>query len=229
MLNRQKIIGTIGYMGGVMSVPEPFCWSWGNMLVFAHEAVCRPGEHILPVRAKVSLHDFARNDLLRQMQGDWILMLDTDIAFEPDLAARMIGTFLRHRLDVLTGMYSYKTPPHYPVAYLRNPEGRQETLADWPKDEELIPIDSAGAGVLIVRRQVFERIVAELRESPFDRIGTKGEDHSFFDRLRRLDIKAWLAPRIEIQHLHYLGVQTSEHFRPDREPDHFFERESSIT
>lgn len=55
MLTTHRAIGTIGYMGGIMAVPEEFTWSWGNLLLFAQEALCaNPGEHIHPVRTKFS-------------------------------------------------------------------------------------------------------------------------------------------------------------------------------
>jgi hypothetical protein len=222
----QKFIGTVGYMGGVMAVPEPFTWAWGNMLLFTQAAMCGQGENVFPAKSKFSLHDFGRNDLTTRMLGDWIVMLDTDIAFEPDLVARLVTTANKYRLDVLTGMYVYKSPPHYPVLYVHNHETkRDERVADWDRNSEVFQIDSAGGGCLFVRRNVFERITAELCVNAFERIGVKGEDHSFFARLQELKIKAWCAWKIEVQHLEYLGLTPSANFRPEREPDHFFERE----
>lgn len=222
----ESILGTIGYMGGIMNVPEPFCFAWGNMLVYSQEALCQPGEHIHPDHTKLSLHDYARNDLLSRMRGDWMLMLDTDVAFEPDFAARLVGTMYRHNVDVLTGCYVYKKPPHYPVLYLYNPEtGRQdEIVARWDRNREIFPIDSAGGGCLLVKRQVFERITGELNENPFDRIDNKGEDHSFFYRLRKLNIKAYCAWKVQMQHLEYVGF-TLDDYVPDPEVAHEFVRE----
>jgi len=208
-----RCIGTIGYMGGIMAVPEEFCWSWGNLLLFTQEALCQPGEHIHPVRTKLSLHDYARNDLLTQMRGDWILMLDCDMSLEPDFCARMVRLFERNHLDVLTGLYSYKSPPNLPVAYLLNPAtGRHEIIAEWDRTLPLIQIDSAGAGCLLIRRSVCERITSELKENPFDRYPGKGEDHSFFLRLGKLGIPAWIAQHAEADHLAYYGVRTSRDY-----------------
>lgn len=225
MLIDQKQIGTIAYMGGVMAVPEPFAWAWGQMLVFTEEALCQAAEHIHVNRTKLSLHNHARNDLVIGMRGDWILMLDTDISFAPDLAARMVATMHKYGVDVLTGMYSYKRPPHYPVLYIHNAEtDRHEIVSDWDRSLEIFPVDSAGGGCLLVRRSVFERITEECKENPFDLIPGKGEDHSFFIRCRKLGIKAYCAWKIEVQHLEYDGVAPSTHYQPG-EPDHKFEME----
>lgn len=227
MLTREKIIGTIGYMGGVMAVPEPFCWAWGNLLAHSERNMCQPGEHILAERTKLSLHDYGRNELVAKMRGDWLLMLDTDLSFGPDLAARMVRLFELNNLDVLCGIYSYKTPPHYPVVYQYNPEAkRNEILAGWDRSVTLLQIDSAGAGTLLVRRRVFERIAKEMQQRPFDRIGNKGEDHSFFERLRTLGIESFCAPHIEADHMEFLGVRTSADYVPPETFDHEYVRQS---
>lgn len=221
---RHKLIGTVAYMGGVMSLPEPFAWSWGQMLAHSSSVLCGEHEHLHVTRSTVSLHDWGRNQLIADLRGDWIFMVDADTAFEPDILARLLHLMNRYDLDVVTGIYSYKAPPHYPVLYVHNPEtDRNETVAEWDKTAEVIRVDSAGAGCLLIRRRVFERIALELGENPFDRIGRKGEDHSFFERLRKLNIPAWCAWKVEVQHLALLGLRTSTHFRPTREPDHLFE------
>ncbi len=57
MLTTKACIGTIGYMSGVMSVPEPFCFSLANMYSFSQEALCKENEHIHLERTSFSLHD----------------------------------------------------------------------------------------------------------------------------------------------------------------------------
>jgi hypothetical protein len=213
-------------MGGVMSLPEPFAWSWGEMLTHSERVLCGPHEYLHKTRSTVSLHDWGRNQIVKDLRGDWLFMVDADNAFEPDLLCRLLNVSAKYDLDVVTGAYCFKSPPHYPVLYIRNPESeRHEIIAEWDRSCEVFRIDSAGAGCLLIRRRVFDRIAKELRENPFDRIGRKGEDHSFFERLRRLDIPVWCAWKVEIQHLALLGLKPSTHFKPTREPDHFFESE----
>ena len=154
-------------------------------------------------------------------------MLDTDLAFEPDLAARLVRFFELNKLDVLCGIYPYKSHPHFPVVYMHEPESdRHEIMADWDRSLSLLPIDSAGAGLLLVRRTVFERITSELHESPFDRYPGKGEDHSFFMRLRKLGIQAYCAPHVEADHLDFWGVRTSVDYIPPQKFDHEFVRQA---
>ena len=228
MLNHERIIGTVGFMGGIMSLPTPFCVSWGDMLLYSQEALCGPGEHIHPEHADTSLHDQARSQLVARMQGDWLLMLDADTEFQPDIAARMVTTMTRWNVDVLTGIYSFKKYPHFPVLYMRNQETDQhEVISDWDRSADIFPVDAAGGGCLLVRRSVFERIRRELKEHPFERIAGKGEDFSFFRRLQRLGIRPYCAWKIELTHLAYNPIRPSKDYEPEnwRPQAHDFEVE----
>jgi|GEM_PF-3402103 len=211
MLERTKTLGTIGYMGGLMSNPEPFTWAWGNMLVFTNEAM-PPGTRVKPARTGYSFHSAARNDLVSQISGDWLLMLDTDLEFDPDFAARLIMMFERYKLDILTGLYAYKNHPGVSVVHIFNEEtGRHEPISTFDEASELVEISSAGGGCLLVRKSVYERIVTELMEPPFQIIGAYGEDHSFFMRARKLGIKAYCAWKVRATHLGYNPVE----FKPN--------------
>jgi glycosyltransferase involved in cell wall biosynthesis len=206
MLLGKKTIGTIARMGGVMSVPDPFAWSWAQMVEFNCEYVLKENERIDYARPSFSYHSLARNELCKKIRGDWILMLDTDHQFEPDLAARMIDRMTKYDMDVLSGLYFHKYHPRPPVLYRWNAaEKAMEIIADWDDydGEYFIPIDSAGAGCLMIRRRVLERIENEIGEEPFAPLDHWGEDHSFFLRLMKLGIKSYCDPSIECHHLAY--------------------------
>jgi hypothetical protein len=221
-VERHRIIGSIGYLGGIMSLPEPFTLAWGNMLLHSQAALCLPGEYIHTERATISLHDYARTQLVQRMKGDWLLMLDTDTSFEADFAARLVATMCRFNLDVVTGIYSFKRPPHSPVLYMLNSEtGMHEPVRSWTptdpaKESDVFPIDAAGGGCLLVRRRVFDRIRTELKEEPFARDNSKGEDMSFFRRLKKLGIQPYCAWKVEMAHLTYKGLRTSNDYDSSR-------------
>ena len=199
MVRQSKAIGTVAYLGGTPANLEKFTWAWGQMIQFNAEC-CAPGEYVNIDRATHSVHDVARNELVDRMMGDWLLMLDMDHEFEPDLAIRMWLLMQRKNLDVLTAIYTFRYAPHPPVIYHDEGEMRKR-IVSWTPDMDIIPIDACGAGSLMVRRGVFERMVLELNERPFSRRGEKGEDHSFFIRCKELGIKSWCCPAIESFHL----------------------------
>ena len=198
----RKPIGTVAYMGGVPAVLEEFCWSWGQLIQYNNEYLVDQTMVVHYDRSRVSYHSWARNDLAERFLGDWILMLDCDHSFEPDIAARLLIKMQQHDVDVLTAVYRHRKAPHYPVLYKWKENGFTAIYKyELDPGEELLPIDSSGAGTLLIKRSVFDRIRDELQEPPFEPIGEWGEDHSFFRRLMRLGIKAYAIPMIQSFHL----------------------------
>lgn len=205
-----------------MNIPEPFLRSWQKMIEYTSEYLVQPTERIYYTRASVSYHSFARNSLVDQMQGEWLLQLDADVTFEPDLVARMLLKMDKFNIDVLVAPYLYKSDPHPPVLYGWN--GKEKTLmGDWQRTgADLIPIWGAGAGCLLVRRKVFDTITKKLHCSPFDiytdKQGTPhSEDHSFFARCWKLKIPVYAHPDLFVNHLIYKELKVDTDYVPNRE------------
>lgn len=221
MLIGRKTIGTCAYLGGLMSIPEPFVYSWQQMIEYNSEYLVDSKTRINYTRAKVSYHSFARNTLVEQIHGDWLLQLDTDVVFEPDLLARMLLKMDKFGIDVLTAPYLYKSEPHPPVMYGYNPKTKSKfIMGDWDKKADLIPIRGAGAGALLVRRSVFDNIQCKLGESPFDiwyskETGPLSEDHSFFERCWKLKIRCYAAPDITVKHLIYKELDVYKDYQKE--------------
>src|ERR1043165_6570435 len=108
MLLGERAIGTVSYIGGLVAVPEVFTYSLTNMLLFSNSVLCKPAEFIHFDRVPYSDHGPARNEMTRSFMGQWLLQLDTDHMFEPDLLVRMMHRMNTLNLDVLTGIYRFK-------------------------------------------------------------------------------------------------------------------------
>jgi hypothetical protein len=203
MLSRSHCLGTIGYLGGLMTLPELFCWSWGQMLAFNAEHLLQPGESIHYTRARMSLHQTARNWLVQERRGDWLLMLDTDHTFPPDLCLTMLTLMKRYQTPVLTGIYRHKTLPHHPMLWAW--QTGQDGLVPIAEYDPTIPcfqVDAAGGGCLMIHGSVLEKCARELpEEEPFTHRGKYGEDFSFFHRCKQLGIPVFATPLAETTHL----------------------------
>lgn len=211
MLLSKKVIGTIGYMGGVMAIPEPFVWSWSQMIEYNNDYLLNPGEQILYTRTTNSYHSFARNNLVTAMRGDWLLMLDTDHQFDPDLASRLLRWFYAEPdIDIITGIYQYKGAPYSPKIYRFTKDMTSiEAIGNWEKIKDkryLTEIDSAGGGCLLVRKRVFNMIKSRFKVDPFDIHMPFSEDNSFFYRVKKLGIKVYCDTTIEYPHLSYQRI-----------------------
>lgn len=201
MLLMNRCIGTVARMGGCPAYLGEFFDSFVDLVAWNASYLCAPGEYVhYPRPPQASIHDVARNSLAESMRGDWLLQLDSDHAFQPDLCGRLMNVAERTEADVVTGFYQYRQRPHSPVLYIGK-DGLPKPLVDWDGSLEALEVYSAGAGCLWVKRSVFDRIRSGLGEEPFARINGLGEDHSFFLRLHRLKIKAVAALRVECHHL----------------------------
>lgn len=208
MLLGKKALGTVAYLGGLPAILENFTWAWGQMIAYNNEWVLSDN-YIHLDRATYSDHAPARNSLVSSFLGNWLIMLDTDHYFEPDIINRLTWIADTLDIDVLSGIYLMKRHPHVPVLYQwvgdkENPA--LQPMANWDKNLKVVQIGSAGGGCLFVRRRVFDRITAELNEQPFDHIGAYSEDHSFFFRLKKLDIPAYAALHVQCHHLRIAEV-----------------------
>ena len=212
MLIRRVPIGSCAFLGGLIAVPVEFVDSWANMVQFNTEYLAQPNEFVHYLRSISSYHVTARNGLARSFLGDWLWMSDADHAFDPDIVARMVSLMKEKNIDVLSAIYRYKAHPFLPTTYMWvNGAYMVVSQMDWNAD--LVKIDCAGAGCLLVRRRVFERIWNELHEEPFDVIGKFSEDFSFFHRCMKLGIACYVAPKIYSTHLRVTGV-TNDMFDP---------------
>lgn len=195
-------IGTVAVMAGIPALPTEFAWAMMQTIQYCNEYLCQPNEYVHLEKASVSYHPQARNELCYKFLGEWILMLDTDQTFEPDLVARMAAVFNQHNLDILTGLYHYKNPPYLPVLYSWNEaQGVYNVVGTWDQKADLVEVDCAGAGCLMIRRKVITEIVKQMKCGPFDVIHPWSEDFSFFIRAKKLGFRVFCDPRIETYHM----------------------------
>ncbi len=196
----KKAIGSVGIMWNDND-PRQFTTSLAQMLLYSQSQLCEKHEYIHFTWARASYHELARTDLVENAIGDWLLSLDCDHIFHPDLLERLLLLKKKHSCRVLSGLYCYKSPPYGPVANLWSPDGHVLPLGAWDPNLEIIEIGPVGGGVLLVDLDVFDQIKRELKQQPFHIIQGFSEDYSFFRRCRDLKIPTHLALKIESHHL----------------------------
>jgi hypothetical protein len=203
MLHGKHPIGTVGIMCGLPAVPEYFLWSYSQMVQYNSEYLVRPNEFIHYNKTAISYHSSARNGLVSTMLGEWLLMLDTDHQFDPDILARMLKVLQDNPdVDVLSALYLHRGAPHMPVLYQWSDKGLVR-VADWMRHEKpyLLPMGSSGAGCLLMRRSALKKVIDHFKCEPFDIIHPYGEDHSFMKRCFELELGLFCAPFIQCHHV----------------------------
>lgn len=196
------------------SIPSQFTDALVNMLQYSQQTLCSQDEYIYYDYARISYHESGRNTLAADFVGDWLLQLDTDHAFAPDLLERLLLAKSSVSARVISGIYGYKVSPHSPVAHQWNkPDDPNDytftALTHWDRTKNIIEIGPCGGGCLLVDRSVFDEIEQKLGQQPFSIIPGLSEDYSFFLRCKLCGIKTYLATRVQAHHLaprHFLSV-----------------------
>jgi len=214
MIVGRKPIGTVSYMGGVPAVMEEFCWSWSQLIQYNAESLEDKQNYIHYIKTTYSDHGPARNDLLRRIFGQWILMLDTDHTFEPDILARILALHEDSGAKIISGLYRFKKEPFTPVAFAGK---NHDPIAEWSPEANLLEITGAGAGCLWIHLDAIRELRGKCSDELFTRMHGLSEDHSFFRRCEEHEIKTYLAPNVECDHLRVVPVTSVDEIAPARQ------------
>jgi len=146
-----------------------------------------------------------------QMEADYILWLDSDMVFPPDLLERMMAVLdERKDIDVLSGLYFRRAKPFSPVLFQKlevNEQGALEfeDASDIP--EEIFEIAGCGFGCVLMRTECLIDIASKEGGGVwFTPINNAGEDLAFCLRARQNGYKICCDPSIHCGHMAYTAV-----------------------
>lgn len=100
-------------------------------------------------------YDHARNaacELALQHDFTHVFMFDSDVIAPPDTILRL----LQHDLDIVSGMYCRRSPPHGVAVAIK--DGQWVHRLPGPGQSPLIEVDLVGAGCLLLSRRFLEKI-----------------------------------------------------------------------
>lgn len=153
-----------------------------------------------------------RNAAVQRMEGDWLLFIDDDMAWQPDAVRKLVEVRDEFDLDMVGALCFRRTPPYQPTLYMREKpdEGAYNFLERW--DSDIIEVDATGCAFLLIHKRVFEAIIGtkmppvaeRLRIGPppiFKWDGILGEDLRFCQDAKTAGMKVWVDTRIEIGHV----------------------------
>lgn len=139
---------------------------------------------------------------------DYILFLDSDMVFEPDMLERMTESIGER--DFLTALCFSRRPPNYrPCIYRRlgyQVDQKQQQLSlysdilyEYPEDEAF-EIEGSGMACVLMRVSMVEK-VTKTKGLPFSPLIGFGEDLSFCIKARACGYKLYCDPGIKIGHI----------------------------
>lgn len=171
-------------MGGSIGVP---CTDTGRYTAFTDSlSNLRKGD--TPVRFGISTwRQRGREQLAQWMLDageDWLLFLDDDQAFAPDLLERLLS----HEVDIVAALCMRRDEPYAPFCFEAvTPAGHFQPI-DLRKyePEELVRVPAVGTGAMLIRRHVFEGL-----PKPWFPIAEQGEDVLFCQAARNNDFEIY--------------------------------------
>ena len=135
---------------------------------------------------------------------DYVLWLDSDMIFEPDIMERFIKD-LNAGCDIVSALCFRRRHPYTPVLYktirigLDGDPNITEEYPDYPRDQ-LFEIDSCGFGAVMMKTKVLEQM-AERYHTAFIPLAGFGEDISFCIRAKQMGLKIHCDSRIKVGHI----------------------------
>lgn len=137
-----------------------------------------------------------------QSEADFVLWLDSDMVFDPDLLIRMFDVLEKNDLDILTGLYFRRVHPYSPVLFDRLDMNRG--VCEWSNfksiPDELFEVGGCGFGCVLMKTDVFIDVQSQ-HDAMFDPILKTGEDLSFCWRARDVGYKIICDPSIVCGHI----------------------------
>lgn len=183
-----------------------------------------------------------RNNLVRRFLAsgsEWLLQLDGDESFRPELLRILMRTAADHR--IVTGIYSNVAMVNADGAdggvqivnciYGMTENGDYVSLEP---PETMLPfeIDAAGTGIMLVHRDVFEALTdpwfwVEMFEQPDGSRQFMNEDIAFCRSARVEGFEIWCDPLAEVIHWKTLPLMPSTVRTYLREAEHVFDEMSA--
>ena len=146
-----------------------------------------------------------------RIEADYILWLDSDMTFPPDVLERMMKVLDEHsEIDILTGLYCRRSAPFTPVAFdvlELNEDGvlQFENMDEVP--DGLKEVAGCGFGCVLMRTDCLLDIAAKEGGGVwFSPMANVGEDCAFCMRARQEGYKIYIDPSIEFGHMGYAAV-----------------------
>ena len=147
-------------------------------------------------------------------RADYILFLDSDMVFQPDLLKALLKDAESGK-DLVTGLCFRRRPEYNPAIWKRIRMGLPgesviEEFDDYPEGE-LFEVDGAGMAAMLIRATVLKEIF-ETQKALFAPIPGYGEDVSFCLRARKAGFTIWCDSRVKVGHI-ATTIVTDETFK----------------
>lgn len=152
-----------------------------------------------------------RNRLVREFlssQVDWLLVIDTDMVFEPEDWERLRDSADEYERPFVTGTYFVDNEPLRPCGVIFDDDGGFHSPNLHEDSDELIQLSASCIGFGLIHRSVFLRSAEVENDHEWFEHGmrtpqgqTLPEDYAFCSRVGAVGIPIYLNTKVRIGHL----------------------------
>lgn len=203
---KTKCVGTIA-MCTRDSIKAQTAISW----LMSDTSFLAPNEYVRRFIVQGHILVAQRNECVAQMDGDWILFIDDDMAWQPSAIRDLVETQKKFDLDIVGGLCFQRGAQFQPTMYYRNPDGHGYSFIEkWPEDTA-VEVDATGMAFCLIHKRVFERIIGgefppleerkQLPSPPFFKWGTYGEDLMFCQDAKASGSRIYVDTSVKIGHI----------------------------
>ena len=188
-----------------------------------------PDEYVQRFIIQGNVLVFQRNECIQKMDGDWILFVDSDMAWQPDAIKTLVETQAKFDLDMVGALCFQRMPPFQPTLYMSaaDEEHGYTFLEEWPEDAA-VEVDATGMAFCLIHRRVFDRILQAsigqdfpsleerqlLPPPPFFKWGGEyGEDFLFCREAKATGSKVFVDTSIKVDHMGMTAINESSFLR----------------
>lgn len=164
----------------------------------------------------------SRNNLARralEWDADYVLWLDSDMVFEPDLLERLMADLEDYDADMVSGLYFRRIIPYTPVLFDRlDISGEITYWTEFKKiPDDVFEVGGCGFGCVLMKTDVIYDVFGKYQNC-FAPLGNTGEDLAFCWRARECGHRILCDPNVACGHVgsvvisreFYEGYQLSE-------------------
>lgn len=148
----------------------------------------------------------ARNNLARQAikaEADWVLWLDSDMVFEPNLLQKMLSVCTENNIDFLTALCFRRKPPYTPCLFdrLDRVDNGASYTALMSVPDGRFQVGGCGFAGVLLSTDVLMSVASKFNGRMFDPFEGFGEDVAFCWRARQCGYEIWCDSDIEMGHV----------------------------
>lgn len=148
----------------------------------------------------------ARNKLARaaiRAEADYVLWLDSDMVFSPDLLQRMLKVCQEENIDFLTGLCFRRRPPYTPCLFdrLEKTDKGASYTALMSVPDGRFQVGGCGFAGVLLSTDVLLSVASQFDGRMFDPMIGFGEDVAFCWRARQCGYEIWCDSDIELGHI----------------------------